>query len=163
MTAKASLLDTLICAVNVTLGACEAEDVKKNEAAALAKKVLTDLMAHIQAVVEPLPLRPADTPLPATPLRADAATEPSVARAPARMAEGGLGNEVRLQDRDIKKESMNATSRAQAATIEACGKTQQKAERDRKITAARNDLELLVQQRDVEDAAAPVGSSTAAT
>ena len=30
VTAKATLLETLLCAVNVTLGACKAEAVKKN-------------------------------------------------------------------------------------------------------------------------------------
>ena len=87
---------------------------------------------------------------------------PSVARAPAaRPAEGGLGSENRLPERDVKKESLNATSRAQAAAMESCGKIQQKGERER-IMTARRDLDLREQQLDVEDATAPSDSGTAA-
>ena len=143
--------------------ACEAEAGKKNELYAYAEKVVTDMTTLMQNEVGPPSLRPADSPLPAMPQPTSAAWAPSVARAPAvRTAEGGMGSENRLPERDVKKESMNATSRAQAAAMELCGKIQQKGERERILTAWR-ELDLQEQQRDVEDAAAPSDSGAAAT
>ena len=162
MATKATLQETILGAVKDYLTACEAEDGTKQELFAHADKVTTEMLTRLQLGLGSPASRPAEEPVPTVQQPGTTVMASGATRAPAAKAtEGGLGSENRLPERDVKKESMNATSRAQAASIELCGKTQQKAERERLITACRSNLETLVQQRDVEDAAAPSDSGAA--
>ena len=157
MAAKATLEATMVDAVEASLGAYEMEDAKRVGLLEYSKKAILEMTLHMQREVG---LPPADRPAPAAPLRTATTRAPSAARAPAaRTAEGGLGCENRLPERDVKKESLNKTSQAQATAMEACGKTLVKEERERLFNSGR-DFDLRGEQPDGEEAAAPSDSGT---